>query len=57
VIENEPQIMRMIRAVAKNPIRTAPLDQEVADLEDGQDPDAFEIGVGLLSMDTSCVCG
>ncbi len=58
VIENEPQIMRMIWAVANNPIRTDALICMVVQIEKTIRKTAdFEIRVGFLVMGTPWVDG
>jgi hypothetical protein len=58
VIENESQIMRMIRAVANNPIRTDALISRVVQIEKIiRKTAAFEIGFDFLVMETPWVGG
>jgi hypothetical protein len=58
VIKNEPQIMRMIRAVANNPIKTDALINRVVQIEKTiRKVAAFEIGFDFLVMGTPWVCG
>lgn len=58
VIENEPQIMRMIRAVAKNPIKTDALIKRGVQIEYTiRKTAAFEIGFDFLVMKTPWVGG